>query len=85
MEDEQRLLSDHHRDDAASRNNRQKKLPFFGEQIAVWFLTIIFLVLFLATLKVYERKGSFSSGETAKFNGITNALSLLLALNFLVS
>lgn len=49
-----------------------------------WLWTAIFLAFLLATLKIFENKDNFSSGQKTLFNVINIALSLALGLNFFV-
>ena len=47
--------------------------------------TTVVLVFYVATLKIYQEQGFVGHGHKVSFNVITTALSLILALNFLVS
>lgn len=49
-----------------------------------WLTTTFLTALQVATAKIYQAKGNFTSAQKAAFNAITLALALLLALNFLV-
>ena len=50
-----------------------------------WIGTASFVALLVATLKIYEAKGYFTSAHKAAFNVLTVALTLALGLNFFVS
>lgn len=49
------------------------------------FVTAIFIAFVLATFKIYQTKGNFTSHQKTNFNVIVTALSLCLGLNFFVS
>lgn len=50
-----------------------------------WIVTVGFIAAIVATLKIYERKRNFSSGQKTVFNTIITALILGLGLNLFVS
>ena len=66
-------------------NYLKQSLRIFWPQISRWILTVVLVSTFLGTLKIYERKGNFTSTEKDYFNVITTALNLGLGLNFFVS
>ena len=50
-----------------------------------WIITLIFTGLILLTLKIYERKGNFPSGQKKTLDAILTGLILLWGLNLFVS
>lgn len=60
-------------------------LVLFCKTFVRWLATTIFIAFVLATLKIYQDKGNFTSHQKANFNVIITALSLCLGLNFFVS
>ena len=49
-----------------------------------WLATAFLTALQIATVKIYEAKGNFTSTQKSAFTSIMFALALLLSLNFLV-
>lgn len=54
-------------------------------QVWRWFVTAAFVAIILATFKIYENKGNFTSAQKTNYYVITTALVLGLGLNFFVS
>ena len=50
-----------------------------------WTISLAFALLIVATLKIYEQKGNFSSKHKTTFNAIITALILGLGLNIFVN
>ena len=50
-----------------------------------WLATAFLTALQIATVKIYQAKGNFTSAQKSAFNTIMLALALILGLNFLVS
>ena len=55
-----------------------------SKQALRWLVTVMFAVFIIVTLKIYGRKGNFSSREKTIFNTIATALALGLGLNIFV-
>ena len=49
-----------------------------------WLTTFFLTALQVATAKIYQAKGNFTSTQKSAFNVIMLALALLLGINFLV-
>ena len=69
-----------------SRHFEPKKQSWrlFREQASRLVLTILLVVLYAATLKIYQDEGNVRHTDKVLFNTIATALSLALGLNFLV-
>lgn len=68
-----------------SFNSLDQVLTLFFKQSVRWLGTAILITLIIASLKIYERKGNFPSGQKDTFNTINIALNIGLSLNFFVS
>ena len=71
--------------EAANDQDMAIRIRHFLGLFARWVGTVLFTALIVATVKIYQTKGSFSSAHKAAFNTIMVALTLLLGLNFFVS
>lgn len=60
-------------------------LPHVWKYSFRWVLTVIFICLVVATVKIYQDKGVITRTQKDTFNVITVALSLALGINFFVS
>jgi hypothetical protein len=60
-------------------------LPHVWKYSFRWVLTVIFICLVVATVKIYQDKGVITRTQKNTFNMITVALSLGLGINFFVS
>lgn len=49
-----------------------------------WLATALLISLFFVITKIYEAKENFPPGEKTTYNVLITALSILLALNFIV-
>lgn len=93
-------LLDLHSDDGATLNDsnhteaannahtfrlKQPNLVLFCKTFVRCLATIVLIASLLATLKIYQNKGNFTSHQKTNFNVIITALSLCLGLNFFVS
>jgi hypothetical protein len=63
----------------------RQSLPHFWKYSFRWVLTVIFICLVVATVKIYQDKGVITRTQKHTFNVITVALSLALGINFFVS
>lgn len=83
--------SHQHSDDGFPSNSahsfkfRQHNLVLFFKTFVRCLATTVFIAFVLATLKIYQKKGNFTSHQKTNFNVIITALSLCLGLNFFVS
>lgn len=64
---------------------KRPNLIIFCKTFVRCLATIVLIASLLATLKIYQNKGNFTSHQKTNFNVIITALSLCLGLNFFVS
>lgn len=64
---------------------KQHNLILFCKTFVRCLATIALIAFVLATLKIYQNKGNFTSHQKTSFNVIITALGLCLGLNFFVS
>ena len=57
----------------------------FPQQSSRWVLSVLCVVFFIVSLRLYEAEGNLSPPQVSTFYIITTLLSLLLALGFFVS
>lgn len=79
-----------HSDDGFPSNSAHSfkfkhNLVLFFKTFVRCLATTVFIAFVLATLKIYQKKGNFTSHQKTNFNIIITALSLCLGLNFFVS
>ena len=63
--------------------NKQTWALFKGQSFRLVF-TVVLVVLYIGTLKIYQVEGNVSHKNKEVFNTVTTVLSLALGLNFLV-
>jgi len=63
--------------------NKQTWALFKGQALRLIF-TIILVILYVASLKIYQDEGNIRHQNKEVFNTVTTVLSLALGLNFLV-
>lgn len=78
-------LNDPNHTEAARFRFKQPNLIRFCKTFVRCLATIVLIAFLLATLKIYQNKGNFTSHQKTNFNIIITALSLCLGLNFFVS
>lgn len=87
--DDDAPLNDPHHTEAVNKAHKfrfkQPNLILFFKTFIRCLATIVLIASLLATLKIYENKGNFTSHQKSNFNVIITALSLCLGLNFFVS
>lgn len=72
-------------DDTQVCGFKKYSVVLFCKTFVRCLITAIFVAFLLATLKLYENKGYFTSRQKINFNVIITVLSLCLGLNFFVS
>lgn len=70
---------------AQSFDYRKQKFFFVWNQLMRWLSTVIIISFFLATFKIYEKKGTITPAEKATFTAIITSLTLTLGLSIFVS
>lgn len=54
------------------------------QQLSRWFLSVLCVAFFLASLAIYQKMGNLTSTQVDDFNGITTVLVVILGICFFV-
>lgn len=80
-----KLIPDSDRPESKNFDPNEQTWRLFKEQGGRLSMTIVFIVLIIAALKIFEDRGNVAKFDKRVFNFVITGLSLLLGLGFFVS